>query len=64
MGSDQDILAGARALLQAETAALALLADTLDSDFVRAVRLLAACEGRVVTSGIGKAGIIARKLGA
>jgi arabinose-5-phosphate isomerase len=64
LASDQDILAGARALLQAETAALALLADTLDSDFVRAVRLLAACEGRVITSGIGKAGIIARKVGA
>ncbi len=64
MASDQDILAGARALLDAETAALSLLGATLDADFIRAVRLLAGCEGRVVMSGIGKAGIIARKIGA
>jgi len=62
--SDQDILAGARALLATEAQALALLGNVLDGDFVRAVRLLAGCEGRVVTTGIGKAGIIARKLGA
>ena len=64
MASDHDILAGARALLATEAQALGLLVETLDSDFVRAVRLLAACEGRVVTTGIGKAGIIARKIGA
>jgi arabinose-5-phosphate isomerase len=64
LASDHDILAGARALLATEAQALGLMVETLDSDFVRAVRLLAACEGRVVTTGIGKAGIIARKLGA
>ncbi|MHC4844808.1 MAG: KpsF/GutQ family sugar-phosphate isomerase [Planctomycetota bacterium] len=64
MATDQDILAGAKALLGAESQALGLLVESLDSDFVRAVRLLAACEGRVVTTGIGKAGIIARKIGA
>jgi arabinose-5-phosphate isomerase len=64
LASDQDILAGARALLGAEASALSLLGDVLDADFVRAVHLLARCEGRVVTTGIGKAGIIARKIGA
>ncbi len=64
MASDQDILAGARALLDAEGRALSLLGGVLDADFVRAVHLLARCEGRVVTTGIGKAGIIARKIGA
>ncbi len=64
MSNDQDILAGARALLAAEAQALGLMLETLDADFVRAVRLIAACEGRVVTTGIGKAGIIARKIGA
>ncbi len=58
------MLAGARALLAAEAQALGLLVETLDADFVRAVRLIAACEGRVVVTGIGKAGIIARKIGA
>jgi arabinose-5-phosphate isomerase len=64
LAKDQDILEGARTLLAAESQALGMLVETLDEDFVRAVRLLAACEGRVVTTGIGKAGIIARKLGA
>jgi arabinose-5-phosphate isomerase len=64
LAKDQDILEGARTLLAAESQALGMLVETIDEDFVRAVRLLAACEGRVVTTGIGKAGIIARKLGA
>ena len=64
MASDHDILEGARALLGAESQALGLLRESLDADFVKAVRLLSACEGRVVTTGIGKAGIIARKIGA
>lgn len=64
MADDQEILAGARALLSAEAKALEVLEQTLDQDFVRAVRLVAACTGRVVTTGIGKAGIIARKIGA
>jgi arabinose-5-phosphate isomerase len=62
MASDKDILDGARVLLGAEAEALGLLRDAIDADFVRAVRLLAACEGRVVTTGAGKAGIIARKI--
>ena len=62
MAEDNDILAGARALLAAESEALGLLGAALDEDFVRAVRLTVACEGRVVTTGIGKAGIIARKI--
>ena len=64
MATDEHILDGARALLAAEAKALSLMVETLDGDFVRAVRVLAACEGRVVTTGIGKAGIIARKIGA
>ena len=63
LASDHDILDGARALLGAEAQALGLLREALDADFVRAVRVLAACEGRVVTTGMGKAGIIARKIG-
>jgi len=62
MASDKDILDGARALLAAEAAALGMLGEVLDADFVRGVRLLAACEGRVVATGVGKAGIIARKI--
>lgn len=69
MDDDQTLLAGAAELLDAEADALGRLArllrdGALGPSFVAAVRLLADCEGRVVTTGIGKAGIIARKLGA
>ncbi len=64
MADDSDILRGAKELLGLEAHALGLLVETLDADFVRAVRLVAACPGRVVTTGMGKAGIIARKIGA
>lgn len=66
---DQTLLAGAAELLDAEADALGRLSKALQEDvlgpgFVAAVRLLLGCEGRIVTTGIGKAGIIARKLGA
>jgi arabinose-5-phosphate isomerase len=64
LASDHDILEGIKELLAIEARALSLLVETVDADFVRAVRLMAECEGRVVTTGIGKAGIIAQKVGA
>jgi len=57
-------MAYARHVLKAETEALRRLVDRLDAEFARAVRMLYACKGNVVTSGIGKAGIIAQKTSA
>ena len=51
-----------RAVLEAEADAIGAVAVT--DDFVRAVECLAACSGKVLTTGIGKAGHIARKLAA
>ena len=64
MSVERQILSDARELLANEARALARRAETLDGEFVRAVRLIRGCEGRVITTGIGKAGIIARKIGA
>ncbi len=61
---DEALLAFGRAVLQAEARAVSGLADRLGEPFVRAVRMLDACRGHVITSGIGKAGIIASKLSA
>src|SRR5690348_7281199 len=47
-----------------ETEAAALRSIVLDEQFDRAVRLILDCSGSVVTSGIGKAGYVARKLSA
>jgi arabinose-5-phosphate isomerase len=54
----------AREVLAIEAQAVAALGARLDENFVRAVDLLLACEGRVVVSGIGKSGHIGRKIAA
>ncbi len=52
----------ARAILRTEADALETLAGQLDASFCQAVQLISACTGRVVLTGIGKAGLIARKI--
>lgn len=54
----------ARDVLAAEAAGLRALAATLDGRFAQAVDVLAAVAGRVVVSGMGKSGHIARKIAA
>jgi arabinose-5-phosphate isomerase len=53
-----------RRVLRMEAAALAELEQRLGAEFGRAVELILAAGGRVVVSGIGKSGIIARKIAA
>jgi arabinose-5-phosphate isomerase len=57
-------LALARKVLQTEAAAILALVDRLDERFERAVRLLLDCRGRVIVTGMGKSGIICRKIAA
>jgi arabinose-5-phosphate isomerase len=52
----------ARDVLQIEANAVQALSSRLDAAFERAVALLLGCAGRVVVSGIGKSGHIARKI--
>ena len=54
----------ARDVLATEAAGLTALAEALDDDFGRAVDLLASAAGRVVVTGMGKSGHIARKIAA
>jgi arabinose-5-phosphate isomerase len=54
----------ARKVLKTEADAILGLMDRLDADFDRAVQLLYACPGRVVVTGMGKSGIICRKIAA
>ncbi len=51
-----------QAVLQAEAAAIATI-DITD-DFVHAVEVLKNCQGKIITTGIGKAGYIAKKFAA
>jgi arabinose-5-phosphate isomerase len=61
---DRKLIDRGRAVLQLEAAAVAAVAGRLDGAFARAVRLLAGASGRVIVSGVGKSGLIARKLAA
>lgn len=58
------VLCSARRSFTIEIAALQALHDRLDQSFVQAVQMLLACKGRVVVTGIGKSGHIARKVAA
>ncbi|MBL8490690.1 MAG: KpsF/GutQ family sugar-phosphate isomerase, partial [Rhodocyclaceae bacterium] len=57
-------LAMARRVLRIEADAVLALADRLGDEFPRAVEAILRCRGRVVVSGIGKSGHIARKVAA
>ena len=52
----------ARRVLQTEAAAILALVDRLDRRFECAVSLLRECKGRVILTGMGKSGIICRKI--
>jgi arabinose-5-phosphate isomerase len=54
----------ARKVLQTEAAAILALVDRLDERFDRAVQMLRDCQGRVIVTGMGKSGIISRKIAA
>jgi len=54
----------AKRVLKIEAAAIEDLAARLDSSFERAVEVLLACKGRVVVTGMGKSGLIGRKIAA
>jgi len=57
-------LALARKVLRTEAEAILGLVDRLDERFAHAVVLLRECRGRVIVTGMGKSGIIARKIAA
>src|SRR5688500_4268482 len=54
----------ARKVLETEAAAILALMDRIDERFEEAVRLLLECRGRVIVTGMGKSGIICRKIAA
>ena len=58
----QEILSEGQRVVRQEAQALEALAMRLDASFCLAVELLAQCVGKVVVSGVGKSGFIARKI--
>jgi arabinose-5-phosphate isomerase len=54
----------ARKVLRIEADAIMEMVDRVGDDFERALELLDACRGRVIVTGMGKSGIICRKIAA
>jgi arabinose-5-phosphate isomerase len=54
----------ARRVLRIEADAIASLIDRVGDEFQRALDLLSGCRGRVIVTGMGKSGIICRKIAA
>lgn len=63
-GDAERTLAEARRVIRAEADALRDLEARVGGDFVRAVELILGARGRVVVSGIGKSGVVGRKIAA
>jgi len=59
-----DLLARAARVLAIEAEAVAALRERLGPDFVRAVEILRGIRGKVVVTGMGKSGLIGRKIAA
>lgn len=60
--AELNILNEAKRVLEVEAQAVSALKERIGDDFIKAVEVLKACEGKVIISGIGKSGIIARKI--
>jgi arabinose-5-phosphate isomerase len=61
---EKEIIEEAKRVLIEEARALDRLAKNLDGNFVKAVELLSQTKGRVVLTGVGKSGLICKKIAA
>ncbi len=60
--TDAEIKNKGREVIKIETAAVSDLLNSIDDEFIKAVKILFECKGRVVFTGMGKSGLIARKI--
>lgn len=64
MSSDSDLIASALRTIEIEKNAIAELSAKIDNSFATACKLILACRGRVVVTGMGKSGHIGKKIAA
>lgn len=60
--SNESIIRLARRVLDVEAKSILSLSDRVGEDFVRAVGMILQCKGKLIATGVGKSGQIARKL--
>ncbi len=58
------ILKNGKEVFQKEAEAIARLADRLDENFTSAVKLILDCSGRIIVTGMGKSGLVGKKVAA
>ncbi len=59
---ESDLIAKAKEVIKIEADAVNELLGRIDKNFVKAVRLIYKAKGRVIITGVGKSGLIARKI--
>ncbi len=64
VGGTGDPLRTAREVLEVEARAVRSLIERIDESFLKALEILYGCKGRVVVTGLGKSGIICKKIAA
>ncbi|HLB59475.1 MAG TPA: KpsF/GutQ family sugar-phosphate isomerase [Bdellovibrionota bacterium] len=62
--NDQELLESGRRVIRLEARAVEKLISRVNGDFIRAIRIIQSCQGKVVVTGTGKSGQIARKIAA
>ncbi len=62
--ADEDLLERGRNILRSEASEIGRAADRAGMELVRAARIIQSCRGRLVVVGMGKSGIIGRKIAA
>lgn len=60
--TNEEIIASGKEVVKIESQAVANLWYNINEDFARAVKVIYECTGRVVLTGLGKSGLIARKI--
>jgi arabinose-5-phosphate isomerase len=60
----EDLVAFAKMVIRQEAASVVAMADRLDNSFNDAVGAILDCKGRVIVSGMGKSGLVGRKIAA
>ena len=62
--NDHNIIKDAQRVLEVEADAVKALTERIGNDFVSAVEVMNTCQGRVVVTGMGKSGLIGKKIAA
>ncbi len=62
--SDSELLDIGRDILREEARAIERTASQIGGELADAARLIAGCDGRVVVTGLGKSGLVGRKIAA